>query len=112
MPDFSIVRRGPSLGAGGPGGPDDPAFEKRIATLEARIDHISVKIDRIDAAALRIEPAMRDIASKFADLNARVAGVEGHLKAMPTFIQLAVALISTWVAGTAVVFALLKATHQ
>jgi len=96
---------------GGGSGPEDPMLEQRVAALEARLGQIDAKLDRIEAALLRLEPAIRDIASKFSDLNARVAGVEGHLRAMPTFIQLAVALISTWAAGTAIVFALLKATH-
>lgn len=81
-------------------------MEAPVAAWETKI-----KIDRIDAALQRLEPAARDIASKFSDLNARVAGVEGHLRAMPTFIQLTVALISTWAAGTSILFALLEATH-
>jgi hypothetical protein len=71
----------------------------------------SSEMDRIDAALQRLEPAIRDISSKFSDLNARIAGVEGQLRAMPTFLQLLVALISTWAAGTAIVFALLRAAH-
>ena len=95
----------------GGGGTEDPMLETRVAALEAKIGQIDSKIDRIESALQRLEPAIRDIASKFSDLNARVAGVEGHLRAMPTFLQLAVALISTWAAGTAIVFALLKVTH-
>ena len=78
--------------------------------------------ERITALEVRIEPAIRDIAVEnrklFADLADRianvaikVAGVEGQLRAVPTSLQLTVALISTWAAGTAIVFALLKATH-
>jgi septal ring factor EnvC (AmiA/AmiB activator) len=98
-------------GKGGGSGPEDPMLEGRVAALETRLDQIEGKVDRIDAALQRLEPAIRDIGSKISDLNARVAGVEGHLRAMPTFIQLVVALISTWAAGTAIVFALLKAVH-
>jgi chromosome segregation ATPase len=94
------------------GGPEDPMLELRVAALETKFSQIEIKIDRIDAALQRLEPAIRDIASKSSDLNAKVAGVEGHLRAMPTFIQLTVALISTWAAGTAIVFALLRATHS
>ena len=47
-----------------------------------------------------------------ARMPARVASAEGHLKAMPTFIQLAAMLITTWAAGAAIVFALLKASHS
>jgi uncharacterized protein YcaQ len=86
-------------------------LEERVAALELRVGRIDTKADRIDGALLRLEPAIRDIASRFAELNVRVAGVEGHLKAMPTFVQLAAMLITTWAAGSAIVFALLRATH-
>jgi hypothetical protein len=99
-------------GTGGPPGPEGPTLEQRISDPESTLAQIIVKVDRIDAALQRLEPAIRDIATRFSDLNARVAGVEGQLRAMPTFLQLAVALISTWAAGTAIVFALLKATHS
>jgi hypothetical protein len=92
-------------------GPEDPKLEERVGALETRFGQIESKVDRIDAALQRLEPAIGDIASRSADLNAKVAGVEGHLRAMPTFVQLVVALISTWAAGTAIVFALLKASH-
>jgi hypothetical protein len=107
-PNIKPIKPGPG---GYGGGPEDPMLETRVAALEKRFNQMEIKIDRIDAALQRLEPAIRDIASKFSDLNARVAGVEGHLRAMPTFIQLAVALISTWAAGTAILLALLKATH-
>ena len=84
-------------------------------SLEAwtkELGRLDVTMDRIDAALQRLEPAIRDVGSKFSDLNARIAGVEGQLRAMPTFLQLLVALISTWAAGTAIVFALLKAVHS
>jgi hypothetical protein len=90
-------------------------LEQRVAVLEHSFARIEAKVDRIDSALARLEPAIREIATEnrkqFLDLTVRVASVEGHLKAMPTFLQLAVALISTWAAGTAIVFALLKATH-
>jgi septal ring factor EnvC (AmiA/AmiB activator) len=96
---------------GSGGGPEDPVLEQRVAAVEVRLDKLEVKIDRIDQALQRLEPAIRDVGLKFAELNARVAGVEGQLRAMPTFLQLVVALITTWSAGTAIVFALLKAIH-
>jgi hypothetical protein len=111
MTDRKLVEPNPRSGSGGPEGPEDPTLAKRIAEIEARQAKMDVKLERIDAALQRLEPAIREIGNRFADLNARVAGVEGDLKAMPTFVQLAVMLISTWAAGAAIVFALLKATH-
>jgi len=96
---------------GGGSGPEDPMLEGRVTALETRLGQIEAKVDRVDAALQRLEPAIRDIGSKLSDLNVRVAGVEGHLRATPTFIQLLVALITTWAAGTAIVFALVKAIH-
>ncbi len=72
---------------------------------------LKYKIDTIDSALKRLEPAIRDIATRNGDINARIAAVEGQLKAMPTVLQLFLAIVSTWAAGAAIVFALLKATH-
>jgi hypothetical protein len=108
MADFKAFKT--AVGGRG-GGPEDPVLDQRVEALEIKLAQIDAKIDRIDAALLRLEPAIRDITSRHADLNARVASVEGHLKAMPTFLQLAAMLITTWAAGAAIVFALLKASH-
>jgi septal ring factor EnvC (AmiA/AmiB activator) len=106
-----------SLKTGG-GAPDDPMLEKRVATLEERIDRIEVKIDRIDEALRRIEAALKELASDSKELRKQVnelavklAAIEGQLRNVPTFLQLLLAVLSTWAAGTAIVFALLKATH-
>ena len=108
------LRSLPGPGSGrGPGGPDDPgsSLERRVAAVEARLDRIDAKVDRIDEALRRLEPAIREVSLRFSDLNARIASVEGQVKALPSSLQLFLALITTWSAGTAVVFALLKAIH-
>jgi hypothetical protein len=109
MADFKAFR---TAAGGRGGGPEDLLLDQRVGAIETTLIQIGVKIDRIDAALLRLEPAIRDIASRHADLNARVASSEGHLKAMPTFVQLAAMLITTWAAGAAIVFALLRASHS
>ena len=96
-----------NYGTRGPRGPEGPALGQRVSDLESALAQIVMKMDRVAAALQRLEPGIRGIASKFSDLNARVASL-----AMPTFLQLVVALISTWAAGTAIVFALLKATNS
>ena len=93
-------------------------IEARVAALEERVGRIVIKLDRIDEALRRVEIALKEIASDNKDLRKglselaiKVASIEGQLKNIPTVLQLILALISTWSAGTAIVFALLKATH-
>ena len=83
--------------------------------LENRVLVLEQKIDRIDAALQRLEPAIREIASdnkdfrkQLSDMSARIAGLEGQFKAMPTALQLFTALITTWAAGAAIVFTLVR----
>jgi chromosome segregation ATPase len=93
-------------------------LEQRVATLERAFERVGAKLDRVDEALRRIETALRDLASdnkemrrQMSDLTIKVATIEGQLKNIPTTLQLFLALISTWAAGAAIVFALLKATH-
>jgi hypothetical protein len=98
---------------------ESASLDKGVSALEVRLGHVETKILLIDGLLQRIEPAIQemavelgDLADKVSSLAIRLARVEGQLRAMPTFPQLAVAVISTWAAGTAIVFALLKATHS
>jgi uncharacterized coiled-coil protein SlyX len=93
-------------------------FDKDVSALEVRLGHVETKIHLIDRLLQQIEPAIQEMAMEFGDLAdkvsslaIRVGRMEGQLRAVPAFLQLMVALISTWAAGTAIVFALLKATH-
>jgi hypothetical protein len=72
----------------------------------------------MDEALRRIEVALKELAADnkalrkdFSDLAAKVASIEGQIKNIPTVLQLFLALITTWSAGAAIVFALLKATR-
>ncbi len=83
--------------------------------LEQRVQILEQKIDRIDSALQRLEPAIRDLASdnkdfrkQLSDVSVRMAGLEGQFKAMPTALQLFAALITTWAAGAAIVFTLVR----
>jgi hypothetical protein len=58
---------------------------------------------------LRSMDAMLSIVSEaVAEIKGRVGGLEMRLSAMPTTIQLVVLLTTTWSAGAAIVFALLR----
>jgi hypothetical protein len=55
-----------------------------------------------------IETKLGSVAEAVAEIKGRVGGLEMRLSAMPTTIQLVVLLITTWSAGAAIVFALLR----
>jgi chromosome segregation ATPase len=110
--------RGRKLETQGGGGSVGPTLDQRVSAVERRVERIESKIDRIDEALRRIESALKELASdskelrkQLGDLSVRVASVEGQLKNLPTVLQLFLALITTWSAGAAIVFALLKAIH-
>jgi len=107
----ATIHKGPWQGGSSGGGPEDPKLEERVSGLERDMVDLKNKIDNIDSALKRLEPAIREITTRNGDINARIASVEGQLKAMPTVLQLFLAIITTWAAGAAIVFALLKATH-
>ena len=113
MPNLTPIQGG--RGFGGP--PEDTMLEKRVQALEERIGRIETKIDRIDSVLQRLEPVIRELAldnkdfrKQLADTNARLAGLEGQFKAMPTALHLFGALITTWAAGAAIVFTLVRFT--
>jgi hypothetical protein len=96
--------------SGGGGGPDDPMIERRIARLEELCAQIDEKLARIDANLGHLPTAMDYAAlrSDVAEMKGRFGGLEMRLSAMPTTVQLVTWLITTWSAGAAIVFALLR----
>ena len=91
-------------------------LEQRVAALERDRRQIEAKIDRIDAAARAPGARYPRHWNGCAQTTWRfgrfaIATVEGQLRGLPTFLQLVVALITTWAAGAAIVLALIKASH-
>ena len=75
---------------GGPGGPEDPGVQHRVARLETAVDEvktsnirIEAKLERSDEALRRIEDALKVLV----DLREKVAHIDGRLNNIPTFWQ-------------------------
>ncbi|SEG29302.1 hypothetical protein SAMN04488115_104169 [Bosea lathyri] len=80
-------------------------MEERVARLEKAFDRVDAKLDRIgtDLAEVKGKLSMLPDAKSFGAL-------EGRVNALPTTWQITLALISTWAAGSAIVFALTRLT--
>lgn len=90
----SNIVRGPfpkEVGAGG-GGPEDPMLEARVSRLESDIADMKV--------------TLRAIEGRLSGIEVSLARMDGKLSQSPTYIQLLMAVVTTWVAGGAMVFAL------
>jgi hypothetical protein len=117
MTDYNVIKF-PEKSGGGGDGPEDPMLESRVTLLERSMERFGEKFDRMDEALRRIEIALKELAADskalrkdFSDLAIKVASIEGQIKNIPTVLQLFLALITTWSAGAAIVFALLRANH-
>lgn len=75
----------------GPGDPEDPMLEQRVARLEEELRSLA-----------------KDQQKEFTDIKVKLAGIEGRLSAAPTILQLITVVVTTWSAGAAIVFALLR----
>jgi hypothetical protein len=91
----------------GGGGPEDPMLEQRVIRLEETLSRIDQRLSSIEAE-LKHLPKVSDYAS----LKADVAEIKGRLSGMVTPLQLFIAVITTWTAGAAIVFALVKFTAK
>lgn len=76
-------------------------------------------MDRVEASLQRIEVVLAELSAKvaalptaadYAALRADVARIEGRLANTPTSIQLFAFMITTWAAGAAIVFAIVRLT--
>ena len=83
-------------------------LEQRVARLEQILERLEPKITEI----LLTGAKQSDLHKVHSDL----AEVKGRISGMPTtwtlFAGLVTATITTWSAGAAIVFALVKATHS
>ncbi len=105
-----IIR--PRFGDGG-GGPEDPMLETRVTRLEQDVQEMKSSLRSIELAVAEMKhlPKAADLAalrSDFAGLKADVAEMRGRLSQMPTLLQLVTVVITTWSAGAAMVFTLLR----
>jgi hypothetical protein len=86
----------------------------RDRTLEQRVLRLEEAFVRVDQRLITIETEIKHLpsAADYAALRADIARIDGKLSNMPTTWQLFVALVTTivttWSAGAAIVFALLR----
>lgn len=93
-------------------GPEGPDMEQRVAKLEQTVVSIDTKLDE-----LKSQLALTAKATDVAELKGQLAQMpkavdfgrlEGRLQQLPTTLQLITVLLTTWAAGAAIVFTLLR----
>ncbi len=87
----------------GGSGPDDPSLEQRVARIERILERLEPKITE----TLLTGAKQTDLQN----LRVDVAKLEGKISTLPTWWMLIISVITTWSAGAAIVFALVKASH-
>jgi|LauGreDrversion2_3_1035106.scaffolds.fasta_scaffold86311_2 hypothetical protein len=94
----------------GGSGPEDPMLEKRVETLEADTKEMKASLSRMEVTLARIDGTLSQMpkAMDFASLRAEVSDIKSNVSRLPTFWMFAAGLISTWMAGAAIVLALIK----
>lgn len=95
------------------GGPEGPSMEQRVARLEeqfASIDAKLTKMSTLDVQLAEIKGQLSQMpkASDWATLRAEIAEIKGKVSNIPSTWQLVPLLLTTWAAGAAIVFALLR----
>lgn len=98
--------------------PDDSGdgrmLERRVARLEHKAEQIDNRLSSMELilAEIRGQLSQMPTALDYAALRADVARIEGRLTNMPTtwqlFLALVTTIVTTWSAGAAIVFALLR----
>jgi hypothetical protein len=78
-------------------------LEQRVARLEKILERLKPKITEILLTGAK--------QNEIHKIQVDLAEVKGKVSMLPTWWMLIVALIATWNTGTAIVFALLKASH-
>ena len=108
LPFTSTVGAG-TVGAGG-SGPEDPMLDQRVQALEADVKDVKQSLSRLEVAIARIEGVLTQMPkqSDLAVLRSEIGEIRGRISNMPTWWMLIVAIITTWSAGAAIVFALIR----
>lgn len=85
-------------------------LEQRVARLEEDMKEVKSTLKGIEAAVLEIRTELKHVPKMVdhAALKSEVAEIRGRMSQMPTLLQLVVIVITTWSAGAAIVFTLLR----
>ena len=108
-------------------------MEDRVATLEQQMQSIDMKLSKLpsietqiaelksqiamtakatDLAEIKGQLSQMPKANDWASLRAEIAEIKGKVSAIPTTWQLVPLLLTTWTAGAAIVFALLRVSGK
>ena len=95
---------------GGDSGPEDPMLDQRVQALEADVKDVKQSLNRLEVAIARVEGVLTQMPkqSDLAVLRSEIGEIRGRISNMPTWWMLIVAIITTWSAGAAIVFALIR----
>ena len=105
---FTVIDGG--KGASGGGGPEDPMLSERVDGLEKRVERVENRLASIEVLLSEIKGQLSQMpkGNDFATIRADVARVDGRLSQFPTTWQLLAMVISTWAAGAAIVFTVVR----
>ncbi|MBX9908819.1 MAG: hypothetical protein K2Z25_08900 [Beijerinckiaceae bacterium] len=83
---------------------------ERVIVLEEGQKRTNATLDKINERLIGIEAELKHLpkAADYASLKADVARVDGKLSNIPTMWQLLTMVVSTWAAGAAIVFTILR----
>jgi uncharacterized coiled-coil protein SlyX len=82
-------------------------LDQRVARLEATLERIEPKISELLLVGAK-QTELHKVQLDLAELKGRVAGLESRLATVPSTTQLVLWLLTTWSAGAAIVFALIR----
>ena len=115
---FQFPGEDPPSGLGGEppsgqgGGPEGPDMAERVAKLEQQFAKIDIQLARLPIIEAQMAKAtdVSEIKGQLSQLPKAVdfGRLEGRIQTLPTTLQLITALITTWAAGAAIVFTLLR----
>ncbi len=85
-------------------------LDQRVKALEADLKDVKQSLSRLEVAIARIEGGMSQMPKQadLAALRSDIGEIKGRVSGMPTWWMLIVALVGTWSAGSAIVFALTR----
>lgn len=83
-------------------------IEQRVGKLEQDVARVLVILKRLEPAIREMITDNRQMRKDVSDLTVKLAGLEAQVRALPNFLQLMVTLITTWSAGAAIVFTIVK----
>ena len=135
----NVVDLFPGERSPGGGGPEGPTMDERVTKLERAIEGINTQLARLptieahmaktsdiaeikaqlalmakatDVAEIKGQLSQMPKANDWASLRAEIAEIKGKVSAIPTTWQLVPLLLTTWTAGAAIVFALLRVSGK